>query len=245
MTDSDKLNSVLDELINVYHLNGEYINLIRDNIVLRCNYYKKIHLNFDNETIYINNSSTIMDFFLNRLLHNIRGYEYNNVYNLNNAEEEDYDIDTQKLKLSSLKAVSDVSINKLKNRLPDIDEDTARQINKKIICHEFGHVFQTAFSGIIGNNDSKDKHSHLKTGVIVGVVMGYHATIYMIYNNLSINIMDLIKYLPVSLCYIASMVIGYRGLKYLELSISSPIQNTSGVIVALLLIIFLKYSHEK
>ena len=96
----------------------------------------------------------------------------------------------------------------------------------------------------IGNNDSKDKHSHLKTGVIVGVVMGYHATIYMIYNNLSINIMDLIKYLPVSLCYIASMVIGYKGLKYIELSISSPIQNTSGVITALLLLIFFKESYD-
>ena len=96
----------------------------------------------------------------------------------------------------------------------------------------------------IGNNDSKDKHSHLKTGVIVGVVMGYHATIYMIHNNLSINIMDLIKYLPVSLCYIASMVIGYKGLKYIELSISSPIQNTSGVITALLLLIFFKESYD-
>ena len=91
----------------------------------------------------------------------------------------------------------------------------------------------------IGNN-SKDEYNYLKTGIMVGIVMGIHATIYLFVNHLSINIIDLIKYLPVSLCYIASMVIGYRGLKYLELSICSPIQNTSGVITAILLLVFFK-----
>ena len=36
------------------------------------------------------------------------------------------------------------------------------------------------------------------------------------------------------------MIIGYKGLRYLELSISSPIQNCSGVITALLLFIIFK-----
>ena len=96
----------------------------------------------------------------------------------------------------------------------------------------------------IGNKNEQDKYSHLKTGVIVGYVMGLHATIYMITNNLDINFIDLLKYLPVSLCYIASMVIGYKGLKYIELSISSPIQNTSGVITAILLILFFKEKYD-
>lgn len=96
----------------------------------------------------------------------------------------------------------------------------------------------------IGNRNESDKYSHLKTGVIVGYVMGLHATIYMISNNLIINFIDLLKYLPVSLCYIASMVIGYKGLKYIELSISSPIQNTSGVITAILLILFFKEKYD-
>ena len=89
----------------------------------------------------------------------------------------------------------------------------------------------------IGNN-SKDEYNYLKTGIMVGIVMGIHATIYLVVKQLSINPMDLLKYLPVSLCYIVSMVIGYRGLKYLELSICSPIQNTSGIITAFLLLIF-------
>ena len=43
----------------------------------------------------------------------------------------------------------------------------------------------------LGNNNDKDKYSHLKTGVIVGYVMGLHATIYMIVNNLDINFIDM------------------------------------------------------
>ena len=91
----------------------------------------------------------------------------------------------------------------------------------------------------IGNND-KDKYSHIKTGIMVGYVMGIHAIIFLIFNKTNLNIIDIFKYLPVSLCYIISMIIGYKGLKYLELSICSPIQNTSGIITALLLLIFFK-----
>lgn len=89
----------------------------------------------------------------------------------------------------------------------------------------------------IGNKQEGD-YNHLKTGIMVGLVMGLHATIYLLFNHTSITFMDIIKYLPVSFLYITSMVIGYRGLKYLALSISSPIQNTGGVITALLFLIF-------
>ncbi|HCC03724.1 MAG TPA: hypothetical protein DEP51_02550 [Clostridiales bacterium] len=91
-----------------------------------------------------------------------------------------------------------------------------------------------------GNSEKDDKYSDLKTGIIVGIVMGIYALIYMIVKKVEINLMDILKYLPVSLCYISSMVIGYKGLKYLELSIMSPVENTSGVITSLLLILFFK-----
>ncbi len=89
-------------------------------------------------------------------------------------------------------------------------------------------------------NTGNEKYNELKTGIIVGIVMGIHATIYLIINHLEINFIELLKYLPVSICYIASMVIGYKGLKFMELSLVSPIENTSGVITSLLLIIFFK-----
>ncbi len=95
----------------------------------------------------------------------------------------------------------------------------------------------------IGNKDS-GKYNHLITGIFVGLVMGIHATIVLLTSNTQISFIYLVKYLPVSFFYISSMIIGYKGLKFLELSISSPIQNTSGVITALLLLIFFREKYD-
>ena len=91
-------------------------------------------------------------------------------------------------------------------------------------------------------NREEEKYSHLKTGMFVGFVMGIHAIIYMIVKSISFDIIALLKYLPVSLCYIISMIIGYKGLKYINLSVSSPIQNSSGIITSILLCIIFKVS---
>lgn len=91
-------------------------------------------------------------------------------------------------------------------------------------------------------NSEKDKYSHLKTGMLVGFVMGLHAIIYMIVKGITLDFIALLKYLPVSLCYIISMVVGYKGLKYINLSVSSPIQNSSGIITSILLCIIFKVS---
>ena len=85
-----------------------------------------------------------------------------------------------------------------------------------------------------------DDNTNLKTGILVGLMMGAHAIIYLLIKGLSVNFMDILKYFPISVLYIASMIVGYRGLKYIELSISSPIQNSSGVITALLFVFFFK-----
>ena len=85
-----------------------------------------------------------------------------------------------------------------------------------------------------------DKYSHLKTGIMVGLVMGIYATVYIFVKGINFNFLDIIKYLPVSFFYIASMIIGYKGLRYIQLSISSPIQNCSGVITSLLLFLIFK-----
>ena len=87
--------------------------------------------------------------------------------------------------------------------------------------------------------DETDRYSHLKTSVMVGLVMGIHAFIMLIINGFDYNFINLLIYLPVSLMYILSMTVGYFGLRYLELSISSPIQNASGVVSALIMVITL------
>ena len=82
----------------------------------------------------------------------------------------------------------------------------------------------------------------LKTVIAVGLVMGIHALIYMLANKVDFTIMDIVKYLPVSALYIISMAIGYRGLRYLDLSVASPVQNASGALVLVLCLIFFQTS---
>ena len=157
MNNGNKLDILLNELSLVYHLNNEYISYIKENISLRAAFYKNININFNNETLYIKNSSTSLDFFINRLIHNIRNYQYTNVYNPNNVEAEDYDTNTQTLKISNINTIGDVSINKLRNRMPDVSPEEVNVVNKKIISHEFGHALQTAYSGIVGAKDNRYK----------------------------------------------------------------------------------------
>lgn len=90
-------------------------------------------------------------------------------------------------------------------------------------------------------NPADDKLSHWRTIIIVGIVMGIHAFIILATNNFVFDFSRLIIYLPVSLCYILSMGIGYAGLRYIELSISSPVQNSSGAIATILCMIFCSY----
>lgn len=89
-------------------------------------------------------------------------------------------------------------------------------------------------------SDSNDKYSHIKIVIMVGLVMGIHGFWYMLSNQIDFSPDQMLRYLPVSLCYILSMVIGYIGLRYIELSISSPIQNSSGAVTAILLSIFFR-----
>ncbi|WP_019243597.1 MULTISPECIES: EamA family transporter [Bacillus] len=91
-------------------------------------------------------------------------------------------------------------------------------------------------------SDSNDKTSHIKIVIMVGVVMGIHATAYIFFKGIAFDPIDLVTYLPVSALYILSMTIGYIGLRYIELSIASPIQNSSGAVTTILLFIF--FTHK-
>ena len=90
----------------------------------------------------------------------------------------------------------------------------------------------------IGCRDSRDKYSHLKMVMAVGLVMGLHAAWEIFAGGVEINLSILMTYLPVSLLYIGSMTLGYVGLRYIELSISSPICNSSGALVAVMTLLF-------
>ena len=87
-----------------------------------------------------------------------------------------------------------------------------------------------------------EKYSHLKICICVGAVMGAHAIFTLLTKDINYNPINLLIYLPVSLLYIISMAFSYFGMRFLEESISDPIENTSGAICSLLCVLILKES---
>lgn len=93
------------------------------------------------------------------------------------------------------------------------------------------------FFSKLGCRDARDKYSQFKMVMAVGLVMGLHAAWEVFVGGVEISWQVIWTYLPVSLLYIGSMTLGYVGLRYIELSISSPICNASGALVAVIAIL--------
>ena len=110
----------------------------------------------------------------------------------------------------------------------------------------------------------RDKNSHWKVVFAVGLIMGIHFFITLIGGAIidstvgvdgvhkvvaslfytDFKLFDFVRYLPVAGLYILAMVLGYIGLRYIELSISSPICNSSGALAFLLCVLFGIFSVE-
>lgn len=85
----------------------------------------------------------------------------------------------------------------------------------------------------------REKYSHLKICVMVGLVMGIHAVFTLLTEDFTYNLTYLLTYLPVSACYILSMAFSFFGMRFIEESISDPIENTSGAMCSLMCVLFL------
>ncbi len=92
------------------------------------------------------------------------------------------------------------------------------------------------------SSDADDRYSHLRLAVWVGLVMGAAAFILLPFSESHLSggslFINALKYSPASLGYIISMVVGYAGLRYLELSIVSPVQNASGALSMIVMLVF-------
>ena len=84
-----------------------------------------------------------------------------------------------------------------------------------------------------------EKYDHLRVCILVGAVMGIHAVITLLVSEVAYDPMNLIAYLPVSLCYILSMACSFFGIRFIEESLADPIENTAGAMCSLLCVIFL------
>ena len=69
--------------------------------------------------------------------------------------------------------------------------------------------------------------------------MGIHAVFTLLTSDIAYDPMNLIAYLPVSLCYILSMACSFFGIRFIEESLADPIENTAGAMCSLLCVIFL------
>ncbi len=96
-------------------------------------------------------------------------------------------------------------------------------------------------------SDEHDRYSHMRIAVWVGLVMGVCSVAMMLIPfdeewkspmTLGTLLDNSIRYSPASLCYILSMVIGYAGLRYMEVSIVSPVQNASGGLSAIFMTVW-------
>ena len=85
----------------------------------------------------------------------------------------------------------------------------------------------------------REKYSHLKICVMVGLVMGIHAVFTLLTEDFTYSLNYLLTYLPVSACYILSMAFSFFGMRFIEESISDPIENTSGAMCALMCMLVL------
>ena len=93
------------------------------------------------------------------------------------------------------------------------------------------------FSKLASPNE--DRFSHWRICMAVGAVMGVHATVELL-TGAEFRLIDFWHYAPAIVCYVLSMILGYVGLRYLMLSVSSPICNSSGAVACILCLIFLK-----
>ena len=89
-----------------------------------------------------------------------------------------------------------------------------------------------------GSHDN-EKYGHLKVCILVGAVMGIHALFTLLTEDVNFELMHIVDYLPVSLCYIGSMALSFFGIRFLEESISDPVENTAGAMCSLMCMLFL------
>lgn len=101
-----------------------------------------------------------------------------------------------------------------------------------LLCWSFSDLFSK-----IGCADPNDKSNAFKMVTAVGAVMGIHAIYTLCFTGMRFSPKIILTYLPVSMLYILSMTLGYVGLRFIELSVSSPICNSSGALVSVICII--------
>ena len=86
---------------------------------------------------------------------NIRNYDFDQTYNRDNTLKGAYTSKNQALYVGNYKFIEDITLDKLKNRIQNVDPEMLRKASLNVFNHELGHALQTSFKGKYGNNDNK------------------------------------------------------------------------------------------
>ena len=158
MSDSEKINIVLNEIQSVYGLTENTKNMLKDNIIKRASMYNGItpNINPEESSVIINPTSTV-DVFLNRLVNNIRVYNLSNTYTPPSqlGNKGDYAGGSQTLGLESYNSIKDSVKDKFNNKGISISNEQLDICVRKVFNHEIGHALQHSFKGndgMINNN---------------------------------------------------------------------------------------------
>ena len=87
-----------------------------------------------------------------------------------------------------------------------------------------------------------DKLSHLKIMVWLGVIMAVAAVLLTPLSELQMSPIGLIvyyrEYIPMAVLYVAALMCGVIGTRYLDASVVSPLENVDGAVAAVILLVY-------
>lgn len=87
-----------------------------------------------------------------------------------------------------------------------------------------------------------DKLSHLKIMVWLGIVMGIAAVLLLPLSEMQLSPVGLIvyykEYIPMAVLYVAALLCGAVGIRYLDASVASPLENVDGAVASVILLVY-------
>ena len=94
--------------------------------------------------------------------------------------------------------------------------------------------------------DDNDKDFYIKLTIWTGLATGVLFILILPFSESKMPVVEIaakyVVFIPTTLLYILSIILGFVGLRYLELSVFSPIQNASGGMAMLMILAYYLYS---
>lgn len=90
--------------------------------------------------------------------------------------------------------------------------------------------------------DPEDKGSHLKFLVWLGLVMGALSCLLLPWSESGLPVLFLIRkyreYIPFALAYVLALMFSMIGVRFLDISVISPLENIDGAIAGVILLVY-------